>query len=123
VSAWLSVLGDRWDCNRCSRTGFVCSRAGHMATDSELERRLAEAPVPASVPAVFRAEAALVCPRVMVGPLAQCVADAYGWFEKGNLGVTFLEAPLWLGQALARFGSELMKAITFKAKQNRPEKR
>lgn len=89
---------------------------------TEVERRLAEAPVPASVPTVFRAEAVAVCPRVLAGPFGMAVSEAYGWRENGGLGMTFLTAPMWVGQALGQFGSELMKAVAFKAKSKRPEK-
>ncbi len=115
MAAWLSALGDRWTCSTCTRRGFVCSRAGHVDM-YEVARRLAEAPVPASVPTVFRAEAASVCPRVLAGPMGMAVSDAYGWRESGNLGLTFLTAPMWVGQALAQFGSELMKAVAFRTK-------
>lgn len=119
MAAWLSALGDRWSCSSCTRRGFVCSRAGRSVDMSEVECRLAEAPVPASVPAVFRADAASVCPRVLVGPMGNAVSDAYGWRENGGLGLTYLTAPMWVGQALAQFGSELMKAVAFKTKQSR----
>jgi hypothetical protein len=116
VTAWLSALGDRWNCDTCRRVGFLCSRDGHIDR-AEVDRRLAEAPVPMTVPLVFRADAASVCPRVLAGPFGMAVSEAYGWRENGGLGLTFLTAPMWVGQALGQFGSELMKALQFNRKE------
>jgi len=116
VTAWLSALGDRWNCDTCRRVGFLCSRDGHIDR-AEVDRRLAEAPVPMTVPLVFRADAASVCPRVLVGPVGMAIGDAYGYYESGQLGLTFRDIPVWVNDALKRFGSELQKALQFKRKE------
>ena len=114
--AWLSALGDRWDCSNCTRTGYLCSRDGH---EQEIRDRLAEAKVPPTVPLIFRADSVQVCPRALVSPLAMAVADAYGYFEKGQLGTTFLNTVVWVNDAIKLFGAELSKALRFKRKQDK----
>lgn len=111
--AWLSVMGDRFRCGDCARTGVLCARDDH--DPEQVRQRLAEARGPKSVPVIFKAESVGVCPMCLATPFARSVADAYAWWEKGQLGM-FSEQPTWVGEAFKVYGSALGKAFEFKRK-------
>lgn len=113
VAAWLSVMGERFRCEDCNRTGVLCARDGH--DQEQVRQRLAEAKGPRSVPVIFKAESVGVCPLCLATPFARLVADAFAWWEKGQLG-KFQDQPSWVGEAFKVYGSAISRALEFKRK-------
>lgn len=115
MAAWLSVLGDRWNCDNCHRPETICSRTGHTIDDAG--PLLAEAKVPPSVPLVFRAESVGVCPRLFMTGFGRLVGDAYDWWDRGQLGLDFMTIPAWINAAFHLFAAEVSKAMEFKRQE------
>ena len=113
VIAWLSVMGDSFDCTNCVRTGVLCAKNDH--DPEQVRQRLAEAKGPKSVPVIFKAESVGVCPVTLISPFAKHVAEAYVWWEKGQLGM-LNDQPSWVGPAFRVYGGALRKAMDFKRK-------
>jgi hypothetical protein len=63
---------------------------------------------------MFTAVRLRICPRLLVSPWAAYIMRAKAWWEKGELGVDFVTAPEWIGQAFAVLDSEQNKALDFK---------
>ena len=63
---------------------------------------------------MFTAARLKICPRFLVSPWAGYVMQARAWHETGELGVSFVDAPMWVKEAFAILDSETVKAMTFK---------
>ena len=116
VAAWLSVYGDSWDCQACMdgkrRQEYVCpNRDGTMA---EAVRRLRKIPKSDIPNVVTRLDYASVCPYMFVTPLVREFLASRRWFDAGNIGFSFLQAPSWYLEALAVYDMESSRAMKFR---------
>ena len=117
MAAWLSVMGSSFDCSACKRpSSFLCPKRDHME-NSEIMQRVADSPMPKSVPTIFKMENEGICPRFMVTPFAGMVAKAHSWWENGQLGLTLFTAPAWVDDAFNVLASERNKAQMFRMKK------
>lgn len=63
---------------------------------------------------MFTAVRLRICPRLLVTPWASYVLQARAWYETGQLGVDFVNAPDWVSTAFGILDSEQSKAMDFK---------
>lgn len=75
------------------------------------------------MPMVFRYENIGVCPKIMLTDFSFYVMKAHSWWDKGQLGVNFLEAPAWVNEAFSALTSERNKALRFISNQKRAQKK
>ena len=107
----MSVIGGDWKCETCRKTSHLCPlRQGDI---EEGRRRLAE--VKGGAPDVFRAEMAGVCPKLFLNRWSIEVMRAKNWFEAGQLGVTYLTAPVWVPEAFSIIGAAQGDAYKYRA--------
>jgi len=59
---------------------------------------------------MFTALRLRICPRLLVSQWSSYVRRAQGWFETGQLGLTFDTAPPWVSTAFGILTGERMKA-------------
>lgn len=119
VAAWLSVYGDRWDCQACQdgkrRQDYICPNRGgsHDAAMQQL-RKISRKDCPS---VIARYDYASVCPYMAITPIVQEFAASRRWFEHGNIGFSFLQAPKWYSEALALYDAASGRAMRFKQKE------
>lgn len=116
MAAWLSAVGENFDCSACKRPlSFLCPKRDHIE-NSEILQRIADSPMPGKVPDIFKMENEGICPRFLLTPFSAMVAKAHSWWESGQLGLTLFTAPLWLDDAFRVLVSERSKAQMFRMK-------
>lgn len=116
------MVGENFDCKRCKRKNFICPMTDQEIPD-DLEERLEQAHLPSSMPEIFKYENIRVCPKVKLSDFSSLVIRANNWFEKGQLGMTFLDAPIWVDEAFSILNSERNKALKFIHSKKRAEKK
>lgn len=72
------------------------------------------------MPLVARAEYAGVCPRLFASAFALECLTALSWWEKGQLGLSFTTAPIWVREAFGMLSSEMSRAREFR-RRNAPK--
>lgn len=60
-----------------------------------------------------------MCPRLLLAAWPSAVIAAMSWWEQGALGVSYLEAPTWLGQAFGIISRERMDAHAYRRELER----
>lgn len=55
-----------------------------------------------------------ICPLALLTEWSAYVRKAQSWFESGQLGMTFVDAPPWISEAFAVLTSERSKADRFR---------
>ncbi len=78
-------------------------------------RRLANVPESSEYPLARYARAG-VCPYVYVTELSATVARARVWWDNGSLGMSLMDTPLWLIEAMELYGAEMHRAMKWNAK-------
>lgn len=58
-----------------------------------------------------------------MSPWSTSVLAAMAWWENGQLGVTYLDAPTWVHQAFAVVSRERARTMRYKAEIRRAEMR
>lgn len=119
--AWLSATSDSFNCKNCKRKNFVCPMLDHKKP-IDLEERIKKANLPSAMPLIFKYESIGVCPRIAITPFSQLVAKAYQWWEKGQLGINYTEAPIWVDQAFTIYANNLGRARQFVSKQRQSDR-
>ena len=104
MAAWVSAYSDLYDCRTCKRRGWTCK--GATWGDVEIHERDA-API-------FAAARNRICPRALLNSWTGYVHQAQGWFESGQLGMTFIDAPPWISEAFGILTSERARAEKFR---------
>jgi hypothetical protein len=64
-----------------------------------------------------RYDQAGVCPYVFVSQWVREFIASRRWFESGNIGFSFLEAPQWYLEALSLHDTESSRAMSMKQKE------
>jgi len=54
-----------------------------------------------------------VCPMVFYTSQVKTIMQMRRWFESGQLGISYVEAPSWLVEALAAINSSITEAREF----------
>lgn len=62
-----------------------------------------------------------VCPRVFVTPWAASVLAASSWWERGQLGASYLTAPAWLASAFGIIARERNAAASWVRESRRKD--
>ena len=116
ANAWMSLVGDSFKCSSCKRNreAFSCPKHEHVDMDV-VYKTLADSKLPSSMPDVFKLEQMGICPLVMRSDFALVVSRAYNWWDKGQLGMNFLEAPAWVDVAFNVLAAERSKVFSHKA--------
>jgi hypothetical protein len=73
-------------------------------------------------PLILLAEQQGVCPRLLVSDWAREVLTAHAWHDKGALGMTFLDAPLWLREAFGVINGATADAYEFRRENRKRDK-
>ena len=121
VAAWLAAYSERWDCKACiageRRRSYICpNRDGSL---SDAMQRLSKF-APDDFPNILlRFDKAGVCPYMLISPLVRQFTASRRWFDTGQVGFSFLEAPSWYIEALNLYDIEAGRAMRFKSKEER----
>lgn len=68
---------------------------------------------------IFTADRIGVCPRLLISKWAGYVMQARNWFENGQLGTNYIDAPAWVATAFSLLSSEITKAYKVKGELDR----
>lgn len=121
IAAWLSVYADSWDCRACTdgkrRQEYICPNRGGSVDDAM--RQLSKIRKQDCPSTIARYDYAGVCPYTVITPLVQQFTSSRRWFDSGNLGFSFLQAPTWYTEALALYDSESNRAMRCKQAEKR----
>ena len=117
VAAWVSVFADSYRCEGCKRKHYICPmRQGNI---DEARKRLKHG---AYANPMDEADYSGVCPRMFVTTWTGYVMKARRWWETGQLGIDFLRAPVWVGDAFAILDSQVSEALTEKHRRDSKRK-
>ncbi len=120
ASVWLSLVSDIYDCSKCKRDYKTFACPNHEQVDMDWVYKLLEdSNLPSSMPDVFKLEQLNICPLVLRSAFTNSIARAFNWWEKGQLGMTYLESPAWVEQAFSLLSAEREKVRAFKRQQDR----
>jgi len=67
---------------------------------------------------IARYDYAAVCPYMVISPLVREFMASRRWFDSGQLGFSYLQAPTWYTEALGIYDSEAGRAMQFKRKED-----
>lgn len=84
---------------------------------SEAMRRISKVKKDTVPNVIARYDYAAVCPFMVISPLVRGFMASRRWFDSGNLGFSFLQAPTWYLDALALYDMESGRAMKFKQKE------
>jgi hypothetical protein len=63
---------------------------------------------------MFAASRLKICPKLLVTSWAGYVMQARSWYETGQLGISFVNAPAWVSHAFAVLDNATTAALDFK---------
>jgi len=85
-------------------------------------RRVDEAAQNSTRPIILLAEQQGVCPRLLVSDWARECLTAHAWHDKGALGMTYLDAPVWLREAFGMINGATADAYEFRRESRKRDK-
>lgn len=112
IAAWAAVLGS-WDCATCCRpSSYVCP-VRHSGAYREADAKWASASIRSTRPFIFQAEDIGICPMAFFTDRVRSMMQMRRWFDTGQLGVTYMEAPEWFVDALSVLSAAVSEAREF----------
>jgi hypothetical protein len=119
VAAWLSVYAESWDCQAClsgkRRSAYICpNRGGSIDTAVQRLSKIKKEDCPS---VIARYDYSGVCPYMFITQIVREFMASRRWFDSGNVGFSFLQAPTWYTEALALYDMESSRAMRCKQKE------
>lgn len=110
------MFAERWDCETCKRSrDYGCRER----VDRHEAWKQLEGVDPHGQPLIFVADRLRICPRSLVSSWAYEMIRAYAWWEKGALGLDYIDTPRKIADAFTLIGSEIDKAQRVRLDEDR----